>query len=199
MPLRLTAAFLLIASSAVADDVDLGGELNPPEMGIDRVLRDAQEGRADMVTCASGYYFAKKGDHKDARAVFEGCADAGYAGAMTWMSQLVGNGLGGPADPATAADWNRRAAAAGDPIGQFNHGLDLLRGDGVERDEEAGRRLVDQAAAAAGESALAPQAAGYDPRLAAPDAGCQTPMTGGMVTTGTFNQSREASPLAKMT
>lgn len=65
---------------------------------------------------------------------------------MTWMSQLDNNGLGGAYDPDAAAEWDRRAAEAGDPVGKFNYGIALMRGHGVTRDEVLGRRLVDEAA-----------------------------------------------------
>ncbi|WP_338390859.1 SEL1-like repeat protein [Rhodobacter capsulatus] len=85
-------------------------------------------------------------------------------------SQLDDNGLGGPEDPAAAAEWNRRAAAAGDPVGLFNRGLDLLRGRGTARDPEAGRQFVDRAAAAGLDEAQRLQRAGYDWREVTPDA-----------------------------
>jgi uncharacterized protein len=72
-----------------------------------------------------------------ARKLFENCANDGWTGAMTWMSQLEDNGLGGPENPDAAAEWDRRAADAGDPVGKFNYGLDLMRGRGEQT--EGGR------------------------------------------------------------
>ena len=89
---------------------------------------------------------------------------------MTWMGQLDNNGLGGDYDPDAAAEWDRRAAEAGDPVGKFNYGLALIRGHGVARDGEAGRRLVDEAAAEGLEIAQRLQGAGYDPDAVTPDA-----------------------------
>ena len=100
-----------------------------------------------MTLCASGYMLTKSGDHAAARTIFEACARDGYTGTMTWMSQLDNNGLGGEYNPDAAAEWDRRAAEAGDPVGRFNYGLDLLRGHGVSQDEALGRRYVDAAAA----------------------------------------------------
>ena len=37
-------------------------------------------------------------------------------------------------------------AEAGDPVGRFNHGLNLMRGHGIAQDEALGRDFVDQAA-----------------------------------------------------
>jgi TPR repeat protein len=159
----------LIALPALAEE-DLGA-LNPPEMGMDRVMDNIRRGQTDMTTCAAGYYFTKKGDHGDARDIFELCATkGGYTAAMTWMGQLDNNGLGGEYDPDAAAEWDRRAAEAGDPVGQFNYGLALIRGHGVARDETEGRRYVDLAAAAGLDIAQRMQGADYDPDEVTPDA-----------------------------
>jgi TPR repeat protein len=90
---------------------------------------------------------------------------------MTWMSRMDDNGLGTPDEnPEAAADWDRMAAEAGDPVGMFNYGLDLMRGRGVPTDDVAGRRLVDQAADAGLPVAKRLQAAGYDLDEVTPDA-----------------------------
>jgi TPR repeat protein len=39
------------------------------------------------------------------------------------MAYLDNNGFGGAYNPDAAADWDRKAAEAGDPVGQFNYGL----------------------------------------------------------------------------
>lgn len=168
-------ALLLLATPASADPADgpaqdPGGVLNPEELSLDRVMRDVAEGRASMTTCAAGYYITKSGRHALARQLFELCAAQGWTGAMGWMSQLDANGLGAPEDPRGAADWDRRAAAAGDPVGKFNHGLDLMRGYGTPQDKARGRRLVDEAAAAGLADARRLQGAGYDLDEVTPDA-----------------------------
>ena len=170
--IAMLAALCALALSAPAQEAepDDGGTLNPPEMGIDRVLQNIREGHTDMVTCASGYYITKKGDHADARDVFGACAEDGWTRAMTWMGQMENNGLGGDYDPDAAAEWDRRSAEAGDTVGKFNHGLNLLRGHGVPRDEAAGRALIDEAAAEGLDSAQRLKAAGYDPEEVTPDA-----------------------------
>ena len=78
----LCLAACLPASAALAES---GGELNPPELGMDRVMENIRNGQADMMTCASGYYITKKGEHALARELFEVCAEQGWTGAMTWM------------------------------------------------------------------------------------------------------------------
>ncbi|MGR3793764.1 tetratricopeptide repeat protein [Vannielia sp. SX4] len=164
----LLAAALLAASPALADEEH--GTLNPDEMTWQRFLDRADEGETGMVLCSMGYALTKSGDHTSARKLFENCAAAGYTGAMTWMSQLDNNGLGAPENPDAAAEWDRKAAEAGDPVGQFNYGLDLIRGHGVARDEARGRALVDEAAEAGLKVARQLQQGDYDPRTVTPDA-----------------------------
>ena len=166
--MRLILALCLIATPVLAEDG--GGTLNPEEMTINRILSDLAAGEVSMMACAAGYGMTKKGDHVQARQVFQACADAGYTGAMTWMSQLDNNGLGAPEDAGAAAAWDRRAAEAGDPVGMLNHGLDLLRGRGIGQDQDAGRALVDRAAAAGVTDAQRLRAAGYDLGEVTPDA-----------------------------
>ena len=72
--------------------------------------------------------------------------------------------------PEAAAEWSRRAAETGDPVGEFNYGLALIRGRGVARDEAAGRAMVDRAAAQGLKIAERMRASGYDPDAVTPDA-----------------------------
>lgn len=166
--MRLILILTLAAAPAFAD-ADLG-TLNPEEMTINRLLDNAARGDVSMTSCASGYFITKAGRHVEARALFEACAAAGYTGAMTWMAQLDDNGLGAAEDPDSAAAWDRRAADAGDPVGMFNLGLDMMRGRGVPEDIEAGRRLVDKAASLGLPTAKRLQAAQYDLDEVTPDA-----------------------------
>ncbi len=163
-------ALLLAASPALAEPPAMEGTLNPEELTLESVIGRAMRGETSMMICAQGYLVTKQGEHGPAREIFEACAAAGYTGAMTWMSQLEANGLGAPEDPRAAADWNRRAAELGDPVGKFNRGLDFLRGHGVARDVAAGRALVDEAAEAGLGPARRLRQAGYDPNAATPDA-----------------------------
>lgn len=146
------------------------GKLNPDEMTWQSQIEKAQRGETSMTLCASGYLMTKAGNHSAARAIFEACARDGYTGAMTWMSQLDNNGLGGEYDPDAAAEWDRRAADAGDSVGKFNYGLDLMRGHGVARNDTKGRSYVDQAAADGLEIAKRLQSADYDLDEVTPDA-----------------------------
>ncbi|MBV7409221.1 tetratricopeptide repeat protein [Maritimibacter sp. DP1N21-5] len=178
--LALAACTLLFGGIVLAEDLamEMGeetqvteeGTLNPHEMSMARVMENIRDGQSDMVLCSTGYLVTKSGRHGLARELFERCAEDGYTGAMTWMSQLDDRGLGGPQDLEAATEWNRRAAEAGDPVGQFNRGLDLLRGWGVAQDEAAGRALIDEAANAGLPVAERMRSAGYDLDEVTPDA-----------------------------
>lgn len=173
--IRMTLLAVTLAAApalAMAQDTvtDEGGTLNPEELTLNRVMKDVAEGKTTMTNCAAGYFITKSGRHKMARQVFERCAAAGYTGAMTWMGQMDDNGLGAPEDPDKAAQWDRKAAQAGDPVGKFNFGLDLMRGRGVARDDKAGRAYVDQAAADGLPVAKRLQAADYNLDEVTPDA-----------------------------
>ncbi len=171
MRTRLALTLCLIAMPAWSQEAEEpGGTLNPDEMSLNRSVELAKRGKVGMVVCAQGYLMTKKGSHADARAIFEACAKKGYTGTMTWMSYMDTNGFGGRENPEAAAAWDKRAATAGDPIGLFNHGLNLLRGHGVDRDEIAGRRFVDRAAEAGVDDAKRLQQSGYDPDVVTPDA-----------------------------
>ncbi|MDP2581876.1 sel1 repeat family protein [Shimia thalassica] len=166
----LTFCTLLAFAPTLAFGEDDHGTLNPEEMTLGKVMENIQRGHTDMTTCASGYFITKSGRHEMARKLFETCANDGYTGAMTWMSQLDNNGLGGDYNPDAAANWDRRAADAGDPVGKFNYGLDLIRGHGVAQNEELGRELVDEAAAEGLKIAQRLKQADYDPDEVTPDA-----------------------------
>lgn len=168
-PYVLIAA-LALAAPATAQEDDPGGTLNPMDTGFGRIMLNVDQGHLDMPTCATGYYITKSGRHELARKLFEACAKAGYTGAMTWMSQLDNNGLGGEYNPDAAANWDLRAANAGDPVGKFNYGLDLMRGHGVTKNETLGRQYVDQAARDGLQIAKRLQGADYDLDEVTPDA-----------------------------
>ena len=167
-----TFAFAEDLALELGEDTEVSehGTLNPHELSMSQVMESIRKGETSMALCSQGYLVTKSGRHEMARELFTQCADAGWTGAMTWMSQLTGNGLGGPQNIDEAADWNRKAALAGDPVGKFNHGLDLMRGWGVTQDNEAGRALVDEAANLGLDIAQRLQAAEYDLDEVTPDA-----------------------------
>lgn len=146
------------------------GTLNPDDTGREMLMRKIEMGVIDSITCSLGINVTKASDHALSRKLTRACAEAGLTKAMTWMSQLENNGLGGEYDPDAAAEWDRRAAEAGDTAGKFNYGLDLMRGHGVPQDEALGRRYVDEAARDGLEIAKRLQGAGYDLDEVTPDA-----------------------------
>jgi len=159
-----------VAAPAFAEDLNDSGTVNPDEMTWQKFVDDAENGETGMVLCSLGYMLSKSGDHASARTIFQSCADDGYTGAMTWMGQLDNNGLGGDYDPDAAADWDRRAAELGDPVGKFNYGINLMRGHGVAKDEALGRQLVDEAANEGLSIAQRLASADYDLDEVTPDA-----------------------------
>jgi len=167
---HLVLSLFVVASPALAQDFSQYGTTNPDEMTWQRYIERAEDGETGMVLCSMGYALTKSGDHASARTLLLNCAEDGYSAAMTWMGQLDNNGLGGDYDPEAAAEWDRRAAALGDPVGQFNYGIGLMRGHGVQRDEERGRQLVDEAAAGGLRIARRLAEAEYDLDAITPDA-----------------------------
>lgn len=166
----IVACIMMIPSISIAETADSGGTLNPDEMSLKKSIKRAENGDVDMVICSQGYLLTKKGSHKEARTIFRECAKRGWTGAMTWMSYLDSNGFGDDYNPDSAADWDQKAAQAGDPIGSFNYGLDLLRGHGTTQDLQAGKRFIDRAAEQGVRVAKELQAADYDPNSVTPDA-----------------------------
>ena len=102
--------------------------------------------------------------------MFEECARQGYTGAMTWMSYLDDNGFGAPENAERATNWDQKAADMGDPIAQYNYGLDLMRGRGVEANSKLGKQYIDRAANSGLKDATALRDSGYDYTSATPDA-----------------------------
>ena len=168
--MRTTFCALVLIAAAGVSTADDYGTTNPEEMTWGTIRDKVARGATDMTTCAAGYLMTKSGDHETARAIFEACAAAGYTQSMTWMSYMEQNGFGGDYDPDAAAEWDRRAAEAGDPVGKFNYGISLMRGFGVAQDEARGRALVDEAARDGLAIAKRLQGAEYDLDEVTPDA-----------------------------
>ena len=166
------ACFLAAVAFAEAPETveDELGVLNPQDTGQEMIVRKIEMGVIDSVTCSLGINVTKASDHELSRKLAKRCAEAGYTKAMTWMSQLENNGQGGDYNPDASAEWDRRAAEAGDPVGKFNHGLNLMRGHGTAQDEALGRQLVDEAAEDGLAIAKRLQGADYDLDEVTPDA-----------------------------
>ncbi|MGO9942516.1 MAG: tetratricopeptide repeat protein [Rhodoblastus sp.] len=159
-----------VAPSSGADSDDEVGTLNPQGLGIEYWIARSKEARFDPGMCLYGYALAKIGWHEDARRVFERCSEAGIAGAMPWMAWTEENGYDRPSDPVAAAEWDRKLADAGSSLGQFNYGLDILRGHGVTQDRALGKSYVDKAASGGDITARELAQHDYDPESVTPDA-----------------------------
>jgi uncharacterized protein len=72
--------------------------------------------------------------------------DNGDAAAMTLLGELFRQGLGLKLDLKKAAEWYRLAHERGDSNATFALAMATLNGDGVPRDPEAARRLLEAAA-----------------------------------------------------
>ena len=66
-------------------------------------------------------------------------------GSMPWMAWTEENGYDRPSDPVAAAEWDKTLADTGSSLGQFNYGLDILRGHGVTQDRALGKSYIDRA------------------------------------------------------
>lgn len=153
--MRMTCyiALAFLGSAALADGPDNRemriedhGTHNPEELSLRGALARVRIGEPGPMDSALGYGAAKAGMHEVAREIFEDSASRGNVQGMTWLSWMEDNGLAGPEDPAAAAEWDRRAAELGSEVAMFNYGLDLLRGRGVPRDVEHGKRVIERAA-----------------------------------------------------
>ncbi len=163
------SASLAYAEPPEVSEDDLG-ILNPQDTGREMLQRKIEMGVIDSVTCSLGINATKYDNHELSRDLARRCAEAGFTKAMTWLSQMDNNGMGGYYDPDAAAEWDRKAAEAGDPVGKFNYGLSLMRGHGVAQDEALGRQYVDQAASEGLAIARRLQSADYDLDEVTPDA-----------------------------
>ena len=132
---------------------DEGGTLNPEELSMCGFIKRMRTDEVHPRMGAIGYGAAKSGNHEAAREIFSEVARSGNVMAMTWMAWMEDNGLAGPEDAEAAAEWDRLSMEGGSAVGAFNYGLDILRGRGVEQNEDLGRRIISRAAALGDRSA----------------------------------------------
>jgi uncharacterized protein len=142
----------------------------PSELSVDYWAERSKEARFDPAMCMYGYPLAKMGAHEAARRIFERCSQAGNPYAMPWAAWTEENGYDQPSNPAAAAEWDRKLAETGSSLGQFNYGLDLLRGHGVAQDTKLGKAMIDRAAAGGDKTARELAAQDYDPDKVTPSA-----------------------------
>lgn len=85
----------------------------------------------------------RSGDLIVAMGLLRQAADAGYAPAQARLADL----LDAAEQDVEAVAWYRKAAAQGDPAGEYGLGRMLAQGDGVQRDVAQGLALIRRAAA----------------------------------------------------
>jgi uncharacterized protein len=171
--IRALMVLALLATPAMAEVGDLlidDGDTNPEEQTLKYFTDKYDYGNGKSTACVYGYWASKSGNHDAAKKIFDKCAAAGVAAAYPWQSYIAQNGYGVPQSLEAAAEWDRKSAAMGYKVGQFNYGLNLLRGFGVPKDEAAGRAMMNASAAQGFEAAQDVIDSGYDPEVAIPDA-----------------------------
>jgi uncharacterized protein len=172
--IRISALLLMLsfvpAFSEVGDMLIDDGDTNPEEQTLNYFANKYDYGHGKSTACVYGYWATKSGNHIDAKKIFDKCIAAGVDAVYPWESYMSLNGYATRQSLEDAAAWDRKSAERGYKVGQFNHGLNLLRGFGVKQDFAAGKALIDQSAAQGFDAAKELAASGYDPDVAIPDA-----------------------------
>ncbi len=163
-------AYAHAAPSPGSDSDDDVGQLNPSELSIDYWIARSKEARFDPGMCMYGYPLAKMGWHEEARRIFQRCSEHGVVGSMPWASWTEENGYDTASNPVAAAAWDKKLADTGSSLGEFNYGLDLLRGHGAPHDVALGKSYVDNAAKGGDTTARELAAHNYDPEYVTPTA-----------------------------
>lgn len=140
--------------------------LNPMEFKLDAMPFQ----KPSTYVCLTGYIFTKAGSHETAIGMHKKCAEAGYQRSMLWLSYIYQNGLHTEERPDLSAYWDMRAAEAGNEVGMFNYGIDLLRGYGVGYYAVAGQYWINRAANNGHKHATELRKANYDLSVVTPDA-----------------------------
>ena len=167
----LSGATFAGAARAEPKGDDESGTLNAAsELSIEYWVERSKEARFDPGMCMYGYPLAKMGWHDAARRIFTRCAEHGNPYAMPWAAWTEENGYDRPSDPVKAAEWDKTLADTGSSLGQFNYGLDLLRGHGVDQDSKLGKAMIDRAAAGGDTTARELAQHDYDPESVTPTA-----------------------------
>lgn len=126
----LAQSFSAFGGPCQLQQEDAHGTLNPEELSMCGFIKRMRADEVHPLMGAVGYDAAKSGNVM----------------AMTWMSWREDNGLAGPEDAETAAEWDPLSMEGGSAVGAFNYGLDILRGRGVAKDPALGRKTIERAA-----------------------------------------------------
>ncbi len=97
---------------------------------------------------AASYEYGRgvESDYQEAYKLYSLAAEAKYPEAITSLGSMIGRGLVGVADRETSAKMYIEAAGLGDLMAQYNIGIRLLNGDGIDQDINAGIQYLETAA-----------------------------------------------------
>jgi len=142
---------LAVAPSARAGDapaqvVTPDGTLNPETLTLNAIVNDHDFSKGSLTYCTYGMLAAKTGRFEDSLNIFRQCSDRGSDPSSLWMSFLSEQGLGTRQSDEDAAGWAKKAADRGWKVGQYDYGLMLMKGKGVAKDVEEGKRMIGLAA-----------------------------------------------------
>jgi uncharacterized protein len=175
MKLLPAAAFIFLASASLSmaeksETVTDDGVLNPEEMTLNYFANRYDFKNGKSTACIYGYWATKAGDHVNGMKIFNKCASANIEAAMVWLSYMYENGFAVAKDFKAATDWSKKAADQGYKVGEYNYGLSLLRGHGVDKNDAAGREWIEKSAAQGFAAAQELIDSGYNVDIAIPDA-----------------------------
>jgi uncharacterized protein len=163
--LSCTTAFAEVGDKLVDD-----GDHDPQELSLNYFANNYNFKNGKSPACIYGYWATKSGDHANAKKIFDKCVEAGVDAVYPWEAYMSQNGYATRQSLEDADEWDRKSADRGYKVGQYNHGLNLLRGFGVKQDIAAGKALINQSAAQGFAAAQEMIDSGYDPEVAIPDA-----------------------------
>jgi uncharacterized protein len=175
MKLLPAAAFVFLAATSLghagkSETVTDDGVLNPEEMTLNYFANRYDFKNGKSTACIYGYWATKAGDHENGKKIFDKCASADIEAAMIWLSYMYENGFAVEKDFETATQWSKKAADMGYKVGEYNYGLSLLRGHGIDKNDAAGREWIGKSAAQGFEAAQELIDSNYDLDIAIPDA-----------------------------
>ncbi len=92
---------------------------------------------------AQGQREFQRGDLMSSMTFSRKAAQAGYAPSQAWMGDILDKAE----EDVEAVTWYQKAADQGNADGEFGLGQMYMKGEGVKKDEEQGRRYTERAAA----------------------------------------------------
>lgn len=146
-----------IASAELAhEESDATGTLNPVDFSY-RFYLDAMDHFPDRIgiICGNAYELDKAGERQQSAMFFEECAKRGDPPSMIYLAGLYEGGAGTAPNMARSVYWLKRAAETGYAAGEYDYGIALITGHGLEKDIAAGEAWLQKAAAQGDKDAIA--------------------------------------------